>query len=145
MNRLEKILDRSDELGMAAILGIFYFDQDERIKDEDAVKLAVRNTLKWLTQRRYTNVLIEINNECNVQYDHKILQPERIHELIEMAKESSVDVESYPAGIITEYRDGFGIAMNYRDKNYEMKLPATAETIFGDKSIKQGGALVWKY
>lgn len=89
MNRLEKILDRSDELGMVAILGIFYFGQDERIKGEDAVKLAVQNTLKWLSDRRYTNVLIEINNECNVRYDHTILQPERIHELIEMAKKPS--------------------------------------------------------
>ena len=86
MNRLEKILDRSDELGMAAILGIFYFGQDERIKDETAVKLAVQNTIKWLSDHRYTNVLIEINNECNVRYDHAILKPERIHELIEMAK-----------------------------------------------------------
>ena len=65
--------------------------------------------------------------------------------LSRLFKESAVAVESYPAGIITEYRDGFGIAMNYRDKNYEMKLPATAEIIFGDKSIKQGGVLVWKY
>ena len=86
MNRLEKILDRCDELGMVAILGIFYFGQDERIKDEAAVKSAVQNTVKWLSDRRYTNVLIEINNECNVKYDHAILQPGRIHELIEMAK-----------------------------------------------------------
>lgn len=86
MNRLEKILNRSDELGMVAILGIFYFGQDERIKNEDAVKLAVENTIKWLSDRRYTYVLIEINNECNVRYDHTILQPDRIHELIEMAK-----------------------------------------------------------
>jgi len=104
MNRLEKILDRSDELGMVAILGIFYFGQDERIKDEEAVKLAVRNTLKWLTERRYTNVLIEINNECNVKYDHKILQPERIHELIEVAKEFSVD--GYRYLVSTSYGGG---------------------------------------
>jgi hypothetical protein len=86
MNRLERILDQSDKLGMVTILGLFYFGQDERIKDEAAVKLAVINVLKWLSERRYTNVLIEINNECNVKYNHPILQPERIHELIEMAK-----------------------------------------------------------
>src|SRR5262245_43137095 len=32
--RLEKILDKADELGMVAILGLFYFGQDERLKDE---------------------------------------------------------------------------------------------------------------
>ena len=86
MSRLEKILDKSDELGMVTILGFFYFGQDERVKDEDAVKNGVRNVLKWLSERKYTNVLIEINNECNIKYDHGILKPDRVHELIEMAK-----------------------------------------------------------
>jgi hypothetical protein len=35
----------------------------------------------------YGNVLIEVNNECDVpRYEHEILQPHRIHELIERAK-----------------------------------------------------------
>src|SRR6266576_2743458 len=34
MARLARILDRADELGMAAILGYFYFGQDQRVKDE---------------------------------------------------------------------------------------------------------------
>src|SRR5919109_1532770 len=38
MARLEKILDRADDLGMVAIVGLFYFGQDERLKDEEAVK-----------------------------------------------------------------------------------------------------------
>ena len=38
MARLKRILDKADELGMAVILGIFYFGQDERVKDEEAVK-----------------------------------------------------------------------------------------------------------
>ncbi len=33
-----RILDRADELGMVVILGLFYFGQDERLKDEAAVK-----------------------------------------------------------------------------------------------------------
>ena len=59
--------------------------------------------------------------------------------------EAGVTVEEYPAGIITEYRDGFGITMNYSDKPFEMKLPAAAELIFGKKLIPQAGVLVWKY
>ena len=31
-------------------------------------------------------MLVEINNECNVRYDHAILKPDRVHELIERAK-----------------------------------------------------------
>jgi hypothetical protein len=89
MNRLEKILDRSDELGMVTILGIFYFGQDKRIKDEASIIFAVQNTIKWLSERRYTNVLIEIDNECNANYHHAILQPERVHELIGIAQKPS--------------------------------------------------------
>src|SRR5271157_6000600 len=32
LNRLARILDRADELGMVAIVGYFYFGQDERIR-----------------------------------------------------------------------------------------------------------------
>ena len=89
MSRIEKILDKSDELGMVTILGIFYFGQDERINNEEAVKNGVLNTLKWLSKHRYTNVLMEINNEGNVKYDHAILKPDRVHELIKLAKSFS--------------------------------------------------------
>ena len=81
--RLERILDRADELGMVPIVGIFYFGQDHRLRDEAAIVRAVDGTLEWLAERGYRNVLIEVNNETNVRYDHPILQPERVHELIE--------------------------------------------------------------
>jgi hypothetical protein len=84
--RLEKVLDKADELGMVVILGLFYFGQDERLKDEDAVKKGVDHALDWLTEKGYRNVLVEVNNECNVRYDHAILKPDRVHELIDRAK-----------------------------------------------------------
>lgn len=80
--RAARILDRADELGMVVILGIFYFGQDERIRDEAAVIRAVDHTVDWLLARGDRHVLIEVNNETNVRYDHAILQPERVHELI---------------------------------------------------------------
>jgi CubicO group peptidase (beta-lactamase class C family) len=86
MARLEHILDRADELGMAVILGVFYFGQDQRLKDEAAVRRALDNAVDWVFEHGYRNVLIEINNECNVSYDHPILQPGRVHELIERVK-----------------------------------------------------------
>jgi len=101
MRRLERILDRSDALGMVAILGIFYFGQDERLKDEAAVIRAVDNTVDWVFRKGYRNVLIEINNECNVRYDHSILQPERVHELIDWVKKRGLLVStSYGGGTI---------------------------------------------
>ncbi|MBM4035370.1 MAG: hypothetical protein FJ291_26810 [Planctomycetes bacterium] len=87
MARLARILDKADELGMVAILGVFYFGQDERLKDEAAVKRALDNALAWVLDRGYRNILLEVNNECDVaRYEHEILRPGRVHELIERAK-----------------------------------------------------------
>ena len=91
MSRLERILNRADELGLAVILGYFYFGQDERIADETSVMRAVDNLTGWLFDRGYRNVLVEINNECNVRYDHAVLRPDRVHELIEHVRDISRD------------------------------------------------------
>ena len=85
--RLERVLTRLDELGMVAIVGLFYFGQDERLLDERAVRKGVDNAVGWLLDGGYTNVVVEINNECDVaRYEHEILQPHRVHELIEQAR-----------------------------------------------------------
>lgn len=89
LTRLEKILNKSNELGMVVILGYFYFGQDEQLKDEQAVVNAVDNITNWILQKGYKNILIEINNECDVKYDHTILQPQRVHELIKRVQEIS--------------------------------------------------------
>jgi hypothetical protein len=85
--RLSKILDRADELGMVPMVGCFYFGQDQRLKDEGALKKAVSNTAGWLLDQGYRNILLEISNECdNKSYDHAILRPDRMPELLELAK-----------------------------------------------------------
>ncbi len=85
MDRLERILDRADDLGMAVILGVFYFGQDQRLTDEAAVLRALDGAVEWILDRGYRNVLIEVNNECDCPYDHPVLQPDRVHVLIERA------------------------------------------------------------
>jgi hypothetical protein len=91
MARLERILDRADALGMAVIPGYFYFGQDERLAEEAAVTRAVDNATRWVLDRGYRHVLVEINNECDIRYDHAILQPGRVHELIERVQRTVVD------------------------------------------------------
>ena len=87
MGRLEKILDKADELKMVVILGLFYFGQDQNLNDEAAIRNGVSNAVGWLFDKGYRNVLIEVDNECNInQYDHDILKPSRVHELIDMVK-----------------------------------------------------------
>ena len=55
----------------------------------------------------------------------------------------SIEVKNYPSGIIVEYRDGFGIALNYSDKSYVMSVPE-ADIVIGENSIPTAGVLVWK-
>ena len=87
MNRLDAILKQADKLHMVVILGVFYFGQDQYIKDEAAVIKCTQNLVNWLFEKKYRNVIIEIANETNPKsYDHPILRPDRIHELINLVK-----------------------------------------------------------
>jgi hypothetical protein len=92
MRRTERIINRANELGMVVILGYFYFGQDQRLEDEAAVIRAVDNATDWVLAKGWRNVLIEVDNECNVKsYDHAILKADRVHELIERVKSKRVD------------------------------------------------------
>ncbi len=99
MARVERVLDRADALGMVVFLGLFYFGQDHRLEDEAAVTTAVDNAIEWLLDREYTNVVIEVANECNINYDHDIIDVERIPELIERVAAMERDGFRYPVGV----------------------------------------------
>jgi len=89
-HRLRRVIASADALGMIVILGIFYFGQDERLRDEDAIEKAVDFAVTWVMENGFTNVLLEVNNECDVpRYEHEILQPHRVHELIARVKQIS--------------------------------------------------------
>ena len=86
LDRLTQILDKADDLGMVVILGLFYQGQDERLRDETAVRHAINEACGWVLEQGYTNAVIEINNECDTRYEHAFLQPERVHEAIALGK-----------------------------------------------------------
>ena len=87
MSRLRRILNKADILGMAPILGLFYFGQDQNLESEAAVVRATENIVDWLFEEGYQNVLIEVANECdNRKYDHDIIKADRIHELLDLIK-----------------------------------------------------------
>ncbi len=90
-DRLARILDRADELGFAVILGYFYFGQDYRLSDEAAVLRAADNATQWIFEHGWKNVLVEVNNECDVRYTHPVLQPARVHELIQRVQSATRD------------------------------------------------------
>lgn len=49
-----------------------------------------------------------------------------------------------PEGLHIEYRDGFGIAVNYADRTYSLPVSENAEYIVGGKEIPVAGVSVWK-
>jgi len=102
--RLDKILKKADDLGMVVILGLFYFGQDQNLNDDAAIINATDNAMNWLFDKGYRNVLIEVCNETNVRYDHSILQPEGVHQLIERIQQ--MENKGYRYLVSTSYGGG---------------------------------------
>ena len=91
-DRMRRVLDAADAQGMVVILGYFYFGQDQRLRDEAAVIRATDEATRWLLDGGWRNVLVEVNNECDVKaYDHDILKPARVHELITRVRKAERD------------------------------------------------------
>lgn len=84
--RLERILNRANELDMVVIVGYFYVGQDARLRDESAVLKATDNATQFLLKHGWRNVMVEIDNECDVGFHHAILKPDRVSELIARVK-----------------------------------------------------------
>lgn len=98
LDRLARILDKADELGMVPMLGLFYFGQDQRIRDQEAVRAAAVNSVDWVVEKGYRHVLMEIGNEVDVRmYTHDIIKVDRCHELIELVKARSLGRLDTPA------------------------------------------------
>lgn len=86
MSRLQKIIDKADQLGMVVILGYFYFGQDMHLQNDKAVTYAATNATNWILDHGWRNVIIEVANECDVPYNQKLLKPENINKVIELVK-----------------------------------------------------------
>jgi hypothetical protein len=63
MNRVSQVIEAADSAGAVIILSLFYQRQDQILRNEAAVRAAVVNATKWVKNKGYTNVIIEIANE----------------------------------------------------------------------------------
>jgi hypothetical protein len=90
MHRLDQIILAADAAGMIVDLTLFYRWQDQWVTNDEGVVNAVRNITDWLVNAGYTNVLVEVCNECNVTgFDHEILSPENVWQLINEVQDRS--------------------------------------------------------
>lgn len=91
LERLARILDEAERLGMVAIVGYFYFGQDWRLRDDAAVKKAALNATEWLLETGHENILVEVNNECDIRYTRDSLKAPNVHRLIDKVKSVRLD------------------------------------------------------
>jgi hypothetical protein len=87
--RLEHVLASADDLGMVAIVGMFYWMMLLRMEDEAAIWRAAREACSFLMRSGRRNVLVELANEVDVVVDHTpyaIFRPDRQHEMLSVLK-----------------------------------------------------------
>ncbi len=64
--RMDKIIKAADALGMVVIVNILYWAQTLRLNNEDAIISALKCAASFLKEGGYTNVIIDVANEYNI-------------------------------------------------------------------------------
>ncbi|MBP8258808.1 MAG: serine hydrolase [Verrucomicrobia bacterium] len=91
MARIERVIRACDRHGVGVILGLYYQRQSAILRDEAAVRAGVVNATRWVRDRGFRNVVLEIANE----YPHRgfahpvIRSPKGQAGLIRLAKETA--------------------------------------------------------
>ncbi len=63
MQRIERVVRACDERGIAVILSFYYQRQIKHLKDEAAIRSGVENATRWIVDRGFKHILIEVANE----------------------------------------------------------------------------------
>jgi CubicO group peptidase (beta-lactamase class C family) len=75
LRRVRRVIEACDRHGAVVILGCFYQRQDQRLKNDDAVRAGVANVAQWLKGCGFTNVVLEVANEFgHGGFDHRLLK-----------------------------------------------------------------------
>jgi CubicO group peptidase (beta-lactamase class C family) len=101
LDRVARVIEACDRVGLVVILGCFYQRQDQVLADEAAVRAAVLNVVDWLKGRGYRNVVLEVANE----FDHDGFNRRLIRtvegeiELIRLAKTAAPELLVSTSGL----------------------------------------------
>jgi hypothetical protein len=90
--RMDRLIRGADRAGMVVILSLFYQGQIHRLEDGRAIRRAIQTAGAFLKNGGYTNVILEIANEMNVndyQAHPIIYHPEGMAALIDLGREAS--------------------------------------------------------
>lgn len=104
--RVERVIRACDRHGVAVILGLYYQRQSAILRDEVAVRAGVVDAARWVRERGFQNVLLEIANEYPHQgFAHALIRdPKGQAALIRLARETApgllVSASGYGDGLI---------------------------------------------
>jgi hypothetical protein len=101
LRRVAKIIDACDRQGMVVILGCFYQRQSKVLTDEAAVRAGVVNAAKWVREKGWKNVMMDVANEYpHPGFVHKVQRsPAGVAELIRLAKQTHPEMLVSSSGI----------------------------------------------
>lgn len=112
--RMEQIIEACNSREMIVVLGIFYQHVKEKeIRDFEACKDAVKTVAKWLKQKGYRNVILNIANEqssfgySNTPWE-RIKNPEDVILLCSIAKDEHPDIIVGAGGYDHEKNEAIG-------------------------------------
>jgi hypothetical protein len=66
LQRVEKVIRASDDNSAAVILSLFYQRQHSHhsaLEGQESIRNAVENAVRWISEKEFTNVVLEISNE----------------------------------------------------------------------------------
>jgi CubicO group peptidase (beta-lactamase class C family) len=91
LQRVRRVIEACDRHGAVVILGCFYQRQDQRFDDEDAIRAALVGAVRWIRERCFSNVVLEVTNEFGHSgFDYSILKTASGQvELIRLAKKTA--------------------------------------------------------
>ena len=90
--RMDRIIRAADELGMIVVVSLLYWAQSRAFGDGRAAAEAVRTGAAFIKTGGYTNVILEVANEYNIQpfaYQPLVFTPQGMTQLIKIARKES--------------------------------------------------------
>jgi hypothetical protein len=107
--RLEWLVREADRRGMVVMVGLFSPRKDQELKGEAAVKQAIEETAKFLTDRKLRNVFVDIMHEYNhpKRIDLPIFkEPDGAAKKARMTAWFKKHAPEVPVGVCPTYKSG---------------------------------------
>ena len=97
-HRLLRIIKAADDAGMVVIVNYFYWKHVERIPDDAVIGSITERVTDWLLQTGHGNIIVDVANEAGNWWKRPQFGPDRIHELIEIVKATTLSGRRLPVG-----------------------------------------------